>query len=186
MVAAFLKCYLACTSSHDVLCRQSQVVFPRVHTYLSCLSLFNLLSSGQPENLLDVCCCQGTDFRVQVLYLVLQQQQYVQRHSVLLKTSWHKGCMESHPATESPGKYKIASRGLQVLLRPRHPSWQKTRWGTHSFLPFWDQPVSIYMAGWQAPKHRQKELLEQKSRHLPHLQSQISSSDRLQGQFTSL
>lgn len=37
VVAEFLKCYLAYTSSSDVLCRQSQVIFPLAHTYISCL-----------------------------------------------------------------------------------------------------------------------------------------------------
>ena len=54
MVAAFLKCYLAYTSSSDVLCRQRQVVFPLAHTYLSCLSFFNPCSSGLSGNLMSV------------------------------------------------------------------------------------------------------------------------------------
>lgn len=91
MVAAFPKRYLAYASSSDVLCRQSQAAFPLAHTYLSCLSFFNPCSPGLSDNLLDVCCCQGTGFRVQVLYHIPQQQQYVQSHSVLLWTSWHKG-----------------------------------------------------------------------------------------------
>ena len=121
-----------------MLCRQSQVVFPLVHMYLSCLSFFNPCSSGLPDNLLDVCCCQGADFRVQVLYHIPQQQQYVRSYLVPLRTSWHKGCAVSHPARESPGKNKIASRVsmLPVLLGPRHLPWLRVRWGTQSFLPF--------------------------------------------------
>lgn len=91
VVAAFLKCYPAYTSSSDVLCSQSQAVFPLACTYLSCLLFFNPCSSGLSDNFLAVCCCQG--FRVQVLYHIPQQQQYVQSQTVLLRTTWHKDCI---------------------------------------------------------------------------------------------
>lgn len=123
-VAEFLKCYIAYTSSSDVLCRQSQVVFPLACTYFSCLSFFNPCSSGLSDKLLDVCCCQGTGFRVQVLYNIPQQQQYVQPLSAI-KNQLAQGL---HGVTPLPGKAlgktKLPQEAqcLPVLLGPRrHP-----------------------------------------------------------------
>ena len=177
MAAAFLKCYLAYTSSSDALCRQSQAVFPLAHTYLSCLSFFNPCSSGPSDNLLDVCCCQGTGLRVQVLHHIPQWQQHVQSHSVLLRTSWHKGCVESRPARESLNCFKRlnASQGFwarDIFLRQE--GW--TRWSTevpsnpyHSVILWfcdWREggehsPSSLFETGlsarmWQNGRHQSR------------------------------
>lgn len=157
-VAEFLKCYIAYTSSSDVLCRQSQVVFPLERTYFSCLSFFNPCSSGLSDKLLDVCCCQRTGFRVQVLYDIPQQQQYVQSHSVLLKTSWHKGCMESHPCQGKPWERQNCFKRLNASpcfwARDVILHWRQGR--EHSPSSLFETSLSAYV--WQAPMYRQNQL----------------------------
>lgn len=82
-------------------------------------------------------------FEFRVLYHIPQQQQYIQSHSVLLRTSWHKGCMEMRPARERQNSFKKHNISQCFWAQDVFLGWRQG--GEHSPSSLSEASLSAYI-----------------------------------------